>query len=93
MANFKCAAPGHSPLVDLKEDSLKPWAVHPDFSEYQEVHLCARCASDAREAGVRTVELSEARKIIERHAIAVQRVEFFRSFIPAMQEESEAGAA
>ncbi len=93
MANFKCVAPGHNPLAELTEDNLKPWAVHPEFSEYHEVHLCARCASDARQEGVRTVELSEARKIIERHAIAVQRVEFFRSFIPATQEESEAGAA
>ena len=88
MANFQCAASGHRPL-DLTKDDTRKYAVHPKSSEYQEVHLCHRCASDARQAGVQTVDLAAAQKIIRQHAIDEERAAFFRSFIPATQEQSE----
>ena len=98
MANFKCVAPGHRLTPVLVKETLPgwtfEWAVHPEDAEWQEVHLCRTCATDARQAGVRTVELPEARKIVRRHAIAVERAAFFRSFVPApVQEESKSGAA
>lgn len=92
MANFRCTAPGHRPL-DVTRDDMREYAVHPKFSGYQEVYLCSRCAYDARQAGVQTVDLSAARKIIHRHMVDEERAAFFRSFVPAPVQESESGAA
>ena len=97
MANFKCVAPGHEFTPVLYAETLPgltvEWAVNPEDSEYQEVHLCRKCATDARDAGVRTVEISEARKIIRRHKITMERAEFFRSFVRTQPEETQAMSA
>ncbi len=90
MANFKCVAPGHKPasVLDTTPDWVREWAVHPADSVYQEVHLCRKCASDARELGVRTVELTEARKIIRAYNLEQERKSFFLQFVPGQEEQA-----
>lgn len=77
---IRCLAPGCRSFGNA-EAGLDVYAVHPAFSEYTEVPLCALCAGDARDIGVQTVKLLEARALIRRHEVVVMREEFFRQFI------------
>lgn len=94
---FKCAAPGHRHASFRVADSFPgfttQWAVYPEDAAWQEVHLCRDCASDARQEGVRAVELTEARKILKRHEMDMAREVFFRRFVRNKQEEKQAMTA
>ena len=94
---FRCVAPGHRYVsvitMDIMVGWCLEWAVDPTDAEYREVHLCRWCANDARQAGVHTVELAEARKIIRQHEKDMERAAFFRQFVRAPQEENQAMSA
>lgn len=92
MAQVRCFAPRCKSAGSSGHDLRDLMAVDPELCEYREIPLCPLCAADARDAGARTVELFEARRVIKRHELDVERKQFFLQFVPA-QEENQAMSA